>query len=131
MPRASGASSTPRRLQESRPPAFTGSSAYADDDIQRSPHHRCGLPEQNLALFLGTDRRLAEIRIDLFGLGVGALGGGANLDGFKPALHMRKLLNVLALVLVRHHPGIAGHVGDRIVARDELAIGEALVEHAI
>src|SRR5947208_9957907 len=127
MPRASGASSTPRCLQESRPPAFTGSSAYADDDIQRSPHHRCGLPEQNLALFLGTDRRLAEIRIDLFGLGVGALGGGAGLDGLKPALHVRKLLDVLALVLVAHDPWIRGHVGDRIVFRDELAIGQTLI----
>ncbi|MBA7484260.1 hypothetical protein ES707_19784 [subsurface metagenome] len=44
---------------------------------------------------------------------------------------MRKVIDVLALVLPRHHPGIACHVGDGIVAGDELAVGEALVEHAV
>src|SRR3954464_10042011 len=37
-----------------------------------SLHHRRGLPEQQLALFLGADRGLAEIRIDFLGFGIGA-----------------------------------------------------------
>src|SRR5216683_4656460 len=67
-------------------------------------HHRGGLAEQNPALLLGAIDGLAEIRIDLLRLGVGALGRGTDLDRFQPALQVRKLLDVLALVLVRHHP---------------------------
>jgi len=40
----------------------------------------------------------------------------------RPALEMRKVIDVLALVLVPHHPGIARHIRDRIIASDELAI---------
>src|SRR3984957_6775266 len=94
-------------------------------------HHRRGLSEQQLALVLGADRGLAEIRIDLLGERVGAYRGRPLADGLKPALEMRKVVDVLALVLVRHHPGIARHVRDRIIAGDEFAIGEPLVEHAI
>ena len=38
---------------------------------------------------------------------------------------------LLALPLVRHDPGIDRHVGDRVVAGDEGAIGQPLVEHAV
>ncbi|MOA59530.1 hypothetical protein D3C78_1841770 [compost metagenome] len=45
---------------------------------------------------------------------------------------MREVLEVLLLALVRHNPGVAGHVGDGIFAADELApIGQVLVQHAI
>src|SRR5271154_4961438 len=44
---------------------------------------------------------------------------------------MRKLLEFLTLILERHDPRIAGHVGDRILAADEFAIREPLVEHAV
>src|ERR1700682_3139139 len=98
---------------------------------RRLLHHRRGLPEQQLALCLGADRRLAEIRIDLFGHRVGAHGGRPLADSLEPALEMRKVVNVLALVLVPHHPGIARHIRERIIAGDELAIPETLVEHAI
>src|ERR1700748_2079758 len=136
MPRESGASSTPRHSYWSPKPVYTGSSAFADDDSEalfhgRLLHHRRGLAEQQLALFLGAIDGLAEIRVDLFRLGIGALGRGPRGDGFQPALEVRKLLDVLALVLVGHHPGIAGHVGDRIVAADEFAVRQALVQHTI
>src|SRR6266436_5218403 len=131
MPRAGGASSTPGSSCDPRTPAFTGSSAFADDDSRELLHHRRGLPEQHLALFLGADRRLAEIRIDLFGHRVGAHRGRPLADGLEPALEMRKVVDVLALVLVPHHPGIARHIRDRIIAGDELAILQAFVEHAV
>src|ERR1700692_4104913 len=63
-------------------------------------HHRGGLPEQQLALFLGADRRLSEIRIDLLGPGVGTQRRRPLADGFEPALQMREVVDVLALVLV-------------------------------
>ena len=44
---------------------------------------------------------------------------------------MREVVEVLLLPRVRHHPRIAGHVRDRVVAGDELAIGESLVQDAI
>src|SRR5438874_5174527 len=46
------------------------------------------------------------------------------------SLEMREVVDVLALVLVRHDPGIARHVRDRIMAGDEFAIPEALVERS-
>src|SRR5216684_4050098 len=105
--------------------------AFADDRKRALLHHRGGLAEQQLALFLGADCRLAEIRIDLFGHCVGAHRGRPLADGLEPALEMRKVVDVLALVLVPHHPGIARHIRDRITAGDELAILETLVEHAV
>src|ERR1700730_4385280 len=86
-------------------PAFTGSSAFADDDDcandanRTSLHHRRCLPEQQLALFLGADRGVAEIRIVLLGHGVGAHRGEALADGLEPALQMREVVDVLLLVL--------------------------------
>src|SRR5689334_3635322 len=56
------------------------------------PHHRRGLPEQHPALFLGAVDRLAEIRVDLLGQRVGALGRGPGTDGFQPALQMREVV---------------------------------------
>src|SRR5882757_10694359 len=60
---------------------------------RRLLHHRRGLPEQQLALFLGADRRLAEIRIDLFGHRVGAQRGRPLADGLEPALEVRKVVD--------------------------------------
>src|SRR5213080_1382155 len=53
-------------------------------------HHGRGLPEQQLALFLGADRGLAVIRIDLLGFGVGANRGRPLADGLEPALRCGK-----------------------------------------
>ena len=39
------------------------------------------------------------------------------------------VLVLLLLALVRHDPGVAGHVGDGVIARDEFALGQLLVEH--
>src|ERR1700722_11870444 len=80
--------------------------------IKKLFHHRRGLPEQQLALLLGADRGLPVIRIDFLGERVGAHGGRALAGGLEPALEMRKIVDVLILVLVRHDPGIARHVGD-------------------
>src|SRR5262245_52106111 len=97
----------------------------------RLPHHGRGLAEQDPALFLGAVDRLAEIRIDLFRLGVGAPRGRALAGGFGPAPELRDIADTLPLGLAGNHPGITHHVGDRILASDEFAIGQALVEHAI
>src|SRR5450755_4781452 len=63
--------------------------ARNDERWIASLHHRGGLPEQDLALFLGADRGLAEIRIDLLGERIGALRGRPLADGLEPALEMR------------------------------------------
>src|SRR3954449_623838 len=112
---------SPRSLMGENPPR----------DSAALLHDGSGLAEQQLAFFLGSDRRLAVIRIDLLGLGVGTHGGGPLADGLEPALQMREVVDVLALVLVRHDPGIARHVGDRVIAGDELAVGQALVEDTV
>jgi len=44
---------------------------------------------------------------------------------------VRELPEVLSVRSVRHDPRIAGHVGDGIVAGDELAARESLVENAV
>src|SRR6476620_3374714 len=95
------------------------------------PHHRRALAEQDLAFLLRAVDRLAEIRIDLLRLGIRALGRGPGTDGFQPALQMRKVVDILILVLVGDDPGIARHVGDRIIAGDEFTVGEALVEYTV
>ncbi|CFM29709.1 Uncharacterised protein [Bordetella pertussis] len=79
-------------------------------------------------LSVAVDRRLG---VDPVGQRVGALRGRAGADGLEPALEVRKLVQVLALALVRHDPGIGRHVGDRVVAGDELALRQLAVEHAI
>src|SRR6185295_16933866 len=55
---------------------------------------------------------------------------GARLDLCEPAFEVREIRDVLPLTN-RLHPWIARDVGDRIVARDERTIGEALVEHGV
>src|SRR4029453_9822848 len=61
-------------------------------------------------LLLGAVHRLAEIRIDLLGPGVGTLRRRPREDRLQPALQMREVVDVLVLVLVGHDPGIACHV---------------------
>ena len=53
------------------------------------------------------------------------------LDGLEPAFDAREVVDPLVLALVDRHPGIARHVGDRIVAGDEGAIAEPRLEHAV
>src|SRR2546426_12194694 len=88
-----------------------------------------GLAEQDGALLRGANA--AEIGIDRLCLLVGAHDCGARADCFEPALEMREIFELLTLALVGHDPGIARHVGDRIIAGEERAIGELLVEHAV
>ena len=52
-------------------------------------------------------------------------------DGLEPALEVGKVIEILALVLVGPHPAYASHVGDRIVASQELPVRQALVHDAI
>ena len=62
---------------------------------------------------------------------VGANGRRAAADGREPASEIREVVELLALRLVRHDPRIGRHVGDRVRTRHELAVGEAIVQHAI
>src|SRR5579862_5882880 len=82
---------------------------------------------------------------DLADLGVGVLLGRAIglpyligllhrrpvLHGLEPALHMGEIVEILPLPLPQHAPRIGRHIGNRIVAREVLAIGEAPVHHGI
>ena len=69
--------------------------------------------------------------VDRLGLLVGLHRRGPRPDRLEPALEVGEVLELLALPLVRHDPRIARHVGDRIVAGDEVAVGQPLVEHAV
>ena len=60
------------------------------------------LPEQDRALFRGADA--ARVRIDLLRLGIGALDRRPRLDRVEPALHVREVLDLLVLALVRSRP---------------------------
>src|SRR5260370_16765615 len=69
---------------------------------------RCGrLAEQDRALFRGSDA--GRIGVDLLGFVVGPLDRGPAANGLEPALEVRKVVDVLALSLVAHDPGIALH----------------------
>jgi DNA-binding Lrp family transcriptional regulator len=85
------------------------------------------LPEQNPARRIGH----GGLRVDLLGERIGALHRRAGADCLEPALEIGKIRELLALPLMRHDPGIARHVGDRIGAGDERAIREPLVEDCI
>lgn len=87
------------------------------------------MPEQDAAR-LRVHRGLVA-RVDLLGAGIGALRGRSCRDGLEPALQVREIREVLLLALVRHDPGVAGHVGNGVVARDEFALGQLLVEHGV
>src|SRR3977135_330328 len=92
-----------------------------------STHHRRGLAEQDLFRLLGD----ARLGVDGLGELIGAHRRGPRLDGLEPAFQVGEILDLLALPLIRHDPRIARHVGDRVVAGDEVAPGELLVEHAV
>lgn len=62
---------------------------------------------------------------------VGAPHGRAPAHRFEPAPEIGKIFELLAQTLVRHDPGIARHVSDRIGAGDEFAIAQPLVRHGI
>src|SRR5260221_6817892 len=87
------------------------------------------LPEQDLAFRV---RDLAVARaIDILLAFVDALHRRPYPDGLEPAPQMREIIQVLAMRLMRHDPGIAGDIGDRVIAGNGPTIGEALVEDAI
>src|SRR5882724_5915889 len=88
------------------------------------------LPVQQLALRIGR-RRGGFGRVDFAGPGIGALHRGPPSDVVQPALQVREVVDLLLLPQVRQHPRVAGNVGDRIVAGDELAAGELVVEHGV
>src|SRR4029453_19580349 len=73
-----------------------------------------GLAEQDRAVLRGAEASL--IRVDRLRLLVGALDRRSRLDRLEPALDVGKILELLALALVRHDPGIDRHVGDGIVS---------------
>src|SRR5579883_2687213 len=139
-PRGDQSSSSATKGGRRKPPAVTPWVAHLPSGIaysraatpdaaarRLSPDRRRRLPEEYLRGF-GTVGRLG---LEFFGAGVSALGRGARLDGLEPALQMGEILELLALPLIGNDPGIARHIGDRIGAGDEVAVGEALVEHAI
>src|SRR6266446_779049 len=118
------------------PPPFRLSVTMAGNAGARSPRLRGGaldrgrgLAEQDGALLGSADAAL--VRVDRLRLVVGAHHRRPRADRLEPALEMRKIPELLALPLVGHDPGIARHVGDRIVAGDEGAIGKPPVEHAV
>src|SRR5215831_10285195 len=90
---------------------------------------RRGLAEQDRTLLWSADA--AHIRVDRLRLLVGALDRRPRAHRFEPALEVREVGDVLALAFVRHDPGIDRHVRDRVVAGDEGAISQALVQHAV
>ncbi len=69
--------------------------------------------------------------IDLFGTRISRLDGWASLNGFEPALQMGKVTETLLLMLMRENPGIAGNVGNRILAGYELAITQPPIQNTI
>src|SRR5271154_1315064 len=73
------------------------------------------LAEQMLARLL-VHRDGGRRWIDLLCLVIGSDRRRARLDHFEPALHIRKIVEVLALVGMRYDPRIGGHVGNRIFA---------------
>src|ERR1700676_371929 len=70
----------------------------------------CRLAEQDRALFRSADA--GRIGVDLLGLVVSPHDGRPGPHGLEPTLEMRKVLELLALALIGHDPGIARHVGD-------------------
>src|SRR5436309_12091512 len=85
------------------------------------------LSEENFFGFFG--HRLTCI--DGLSNGVCSLHCIASLNRFKPALDVGKVIEVLPLSIVQKDPRITGHIGDGVSARDEFAIGQALIKHAV
>src|SRR5829696_10216734 len=81
-----------------------------------SAYDGSGLAEKHL--LRGVRHRRTERRVDLLRLFVGADRRRAGLDRLEPALQMREVVEVLALALMRHDPGIGSHVGNRVGAGD-------------
>ena len=48
-----------------------------------------------------------------------------------PAMDVREIFELLALLVVVHEPGIDRHVGDRVIARDPLAFGERAFQYTV
>src|SRR5205823_5964352 len=60
-----------------------------------------------------------------------ALGRRPRLDRLLPALEVGEFLDVLSLALPAQRPSDTRHVGDRIFAGQEIAVGQTPVHHAI
>src|SRR5262245_30992200 len=86
------------------------------------------LPEQNCLCFLGHSRGRG---VNGFCQCVGTLHRFAPLDGFEPALEVRKVIEILTLPLMKNDPRIASHIGNRIFAGGELPIGEPFIEYSV
>ena len=86
-----------------------------------------GLAEQDLLVLVAHLLR----PVDRVALGIGRDRGGLVVDGLEPAFQVLEIVEVLALPLIGHDPGIGRHIGDRIGARDIVATFELTIEHAI
>ena len=89
---------------------------------------RGGLPKEYFFMLVA-DHCLAligrsfRIRLD---------SGRPRSDRIEPALHVRKVIEVLLLYGVLHDPWIARHISDGIIgSRDERPTLQATIEHAI
>src|SRR5688572_16759098 len=114
-----------------RPVASLGGSRSAPAGLRalRLFHYGFVLPEKYLALFFGADLR--GLRVHLLRARVCAHGRRPCADRGVPALEVGEVVHVLALPL-RDHPRVGGHVGDGVLlAEDEVASLEPLVEHAV
>src|SRR5271165_5818672 len=86
-----------------------------------------GLTKQHFAGLRGHFRR----RVESGAARVGPDRRRAVAYRFKPALQIRKIREILPLRLVGHDPWVGGHVGDRIIAGEEIAFLEPPIEHAV
>jgi hypothetical protein len=52
-------------------------------------------------------------------------------DRLEPALEIGKVVQILLLVFMRNNTGVTRDIGNGVLARDEVPVGEPLVEHCI
>src|ERR1700694_3904984 len=89
------------------------------------------LPEQHAPRLFGEGGPGVDRRVDRGRLFVGAHGGRTVVDGLEPALQVREILELLSLRLVWHDPRVGRDIGDRVLAGEERAVGETLVQYPV